>query len=278
MYYRGMTPERVLSIYENLEKLVIQLDPDPASRGYKYLQDLISKTRGFLNEASYYLTEVLRDRHVTEMSLQAEESAFEVRADELLARDPRVSRLPNIDDRKAMINVLLGDDKRKIQKLKMQLKNLGHVEKVVRHRHKELEATMSAIRLQRSLVEAETHTGSFYGDEGDASRGSRGAAPSQDFDDDELQKLFDETQEELTAAASEPPAQPAREVPSGPKDDFEDLLTGLLDEAEPDPPQPVVEAPSVAPKQLISAASDEDPAIGRFLDGDVDFDDMFGSV
>lgn len=180
-----MTPERIQEIYSRLENLFIELDPNPSARGPLYLQDLISKTRGYLNETSHFLQEVLKMTHQVNMDLDAEEAAYEVHSDELLATDNRVTLLSNIDDRKAMVNVLLSDDRRRIQKLKRMQKSLSHVEKVVRHRHKELENTMSSIRLQRSLIETEIRSGSFYGDETSASRNDA-------VSDDDLSKLFDE--------------------------------------------------------------------------------------
>lgn len=190
-----MTPERIQEIYERLEALFIELDPNPSARGPLYLQDLISKTRAYLNETSHYLQEVLKAIHLVNMELDAEEAAYEVHSDELLATDNRVTLLSNIDDRKAMVNVLLSEDRRKIQKLKRMQKNLSHVEKVVRHRHKELENTMSSIRLQRSLVETEIRSGSFYGDEAPTSRNA-------DVSDDDLAKLLDEATIELGGQAS----------------------------------------------------------------------------
>lgn len=262
-----MKPERVKEIYDSLEKLVITLDSDPSARGYKYLQDLIACTRGYLNETSFYLSEVLRERHRLELDLQTEESAFEIRSDELLASDARVSRLPNIDDRKAMINVILGDDRRKIQALKRDLKNLGHVEKVIRHRHKELENSMSAIRLQRSLVETEARTGSYYGDESEASRGKPNSHP--EFDDDELKSLFDDATKELAAAAL------TEEVDEAAPDVAQDLPMVLEDVR----PSPKVEAqPVVAPPLEDHKTPEEDRDIAKFLDGDDDFEGIFDSV
>lgn len=260
-----MKPERVKEIYSSLERLIIELDPDPSARGYKYLQDLIARTRGFLNEASIYLVEVLRERHLTELDLQAEESAFEIRADELLASDSRVSRLPNIDDRKAMINVILGDDRRRIQSLRRDLKNLGHVEKVIRHRHKELENSMSGIRLQRSLVETEARTGSFYGDESEAPRGKTNSTP--EFDDEELRSLFDDASTELTPCT-------------------EDASEADLPDAVQEPPitleESVVAEPASEPQAVHAStspkSSDEDPDIGKFLDGDDDLEGLFDSI
>jgi hypothetical protein len=72
--------------------------------------------------------------------------------------------------------------------LRKLVNDIGYVEKAVRHRHRELESTMSAIRLQRSLIQTELRTGSYFGDESETSRGGGTwgrTAPGKDSDIDE---------------------------------------------------------------------------------------------
>lgn len=295
-----MKEERVKEIYEAIGKLVIELSRDPMSLGPGYLQDLISKTRGFLNQTSYYLTEVLRERHHHEMELEALEAAFQVASDELMSGDRRVTSLPAIQDRTSMINVLLAKERKAILVERRILKDLGHVERVVRHRHKELENTMSAIRLQRSLIESELRTGATYGDESDQSRGSKWAKPASkaavedDMSESDLDRLMRQAEEELEDGTVEGPAkgpEEAEEEPASPSPSAvatsSDDITDLLEEAEqmglgtPEPesvpevaaetPSPSVEAP--APEPLVAVATapeapvsgDVDPDIDRFL-------------
>jgi hypothetical protein len=269
-----MTPERVAEIYDELGKLIVELDPDPVARGPAYLQDLIAKVRGYLNRVSIYVQEAHRERHDKERELDAKQAAFDVEADRLLSEDKRVARQPNIDDRKAMINLILGDERREIDGLKRELRSLGHVEKAIRHRQKELDNTMSAIRLQRSLIQAELRTGSFYGDETETSRGDawgkKKAADEPDFDDelgdDELSQLLAEAERQLTteaeadAAEPEPTPEPEPEEPKEPKP----LLEQALELAE--------GAPS-------ETTEEEDPDIEQFLaEDDDDFDGLFDEL
>lgn len=257
-----MTPDRVKEVFARLPQLVVELDRNPSSRGPGYLQELISVTRGYLNETAHYLQEVMQSRHLLEFDLNAAVAAYEVQSDDLLANDRRVTLLPNIDDRKAMINVILATERRQIQTLTNSVKNLGHVEKAIRHRHKELENTMSAIRLQRSLVETEIRTGSYLGDETTTSRGHRGfQAREDDFDEEEIQRLFNEEANGEDAPAVEEPDVVAPEAP-----------VAATPTPEPPAPQPVVVA-----EPSIHEESDE-KAIARFLDGDDDFKDLFDSL
>lgn len=248
-----MKQERVEAIYSELENLVIELSPDPGARGPGYLQDLISRTRGYLNKTSLFHQEILREQHVLERDLTAREAAFELSSDELLADDHRVTRLPNIDDRRAMISTILKDEKVLILDLKRGIRELGFVEKVVKHRHKELDNTMGALRMQKSLMDSETRTGAFYGDESETSR-NKGAPRivTDNIDEDELALLLGEdAADAFTTAVAESAVEGAVEVT----------------------PQPVVEAVEEEPK-----GPPEDPDIAKFLDGDDDLDAILNSL
>lgn len=296
-----MNDERIKEIYTALETLVVELDPDPNSRGPGYLQDLIAKTRGFLNQTSFYLTEVLREIQTQEMETEALEAAFQVASDELMANNRQVSALPAVQDRLAMINVMLAQQRREIITAKRTLKNLSHVERVVRHRHKELENTMSAIRLQRSLLETEIRTGSFYGDEGDQSRGSRwktsgGNTDEEGFSSDEIERLMREAEagttevNEDTACPAPPPADPLPPADPPPALSAVDQeIADLLETAEQsgafEEPQPVVvkgkkgtngSGSKPAPVEAKPAPVEEDdPDIKRFLTQEEDDTDLF---
>lgn len=278
-----MEDARVKEIYETIEKLVVELDNDPAARGPGYLQDLIAKTRGFLNQVSFFLTEVLREIHVQEMYAETLEAAFQVQSDELMTQNRQVSTLPAIQDRVAMVNVMLAPQRREITAAKRILKNLSHVERVVRHRHKELENTMSAIRLQRSLLETEIRTGAFYGDEGEQTRGSRwGKSTASSEGDglgmDEIENLLKEAagQEETSVPQAEAAPAPAEET-------VDDDIAELLEAAEQSGafsagPQDVGATSAKSTNGLGQAqppVEADDPDIQRFLTQEDDDNDLF---
>lgn len=253
-----MKPERVEAIYGELDVLVVELAKDPGALGPQYLQDLISKTRGFLNKTSLFLSEVHREHFVLERELVALEAAYEISSDQLLANDNRVTRLPNIDDRKAMINLILRDERVAILKFKTQIRELTFVEKVIKHRHKELDNTMGAVRMQKSLMDTEVRTGSYYGDENEVSR-NRGPRPAvDDIDEDELAKLLGD---DTLGTVSEPPAV--------------ELVT-IVESAVESVPQPVVGLVPEEPK-MEEPTVEEDADISKFLDGD-DFSDVLNSL
>ena len=241
-----MTPERVTEVYEALQGLFVTLASDPVTKGPQYLHDLISKTRGYLNQTGHYLQEIHREHHLLEIELDSHEAAFEIKKSELLAGDRRVTLLPSIEDRLAMINVLLGEERRDIQRLKREIKNLSHMEKAVRHRHKELDNTMSAIRLQKQLVDAELRTGSYYGDENEKSRGDKWKKPEATLPDQDLS---------------------------------EDEVLGLLSEAESalESNEETEDSQEAKASEKPEEASD-DAEVTRFLDGDEEFDDLFESL
>ena len=191
-----MTPERVEAIYSELEKYEIFLDPDPQSRGPKYLQGLIAECRNFLNQVSRIQLQVHREKQDLDRQLRAQEASFQVSFDLALANDERIRRLPNIEDRKSTAKVFLREELSAIDALKAKLHDINYVEKAIRHRHQELTSTMGEIKLQKALILAEIGTGAFYGDERvstDSGMSRPGAGPvGVDIDEAELDQLFQE--------------------------------------------------------------------------------------
>jgi hypothetical protein len=278
-----MKPERVQAVYDELDKYVIELDPDPSARGPAYLQDLISKTRGSLNQVSRLIQEVHRHRHSQEIELDKLATAYELSSDHLLATDGRVTRLPNIDDRKAMIGFILLDERTKILGLQREIKELGFVDKAVRHRHKELDNTMSAIRMQKSLIDTEMRTGAFYGDENDNSRKrtmgvKAAAAETSGFGGYGVDDIDAEEFAKLVAAASNTP------VP----EEEDDTLSQLLGETLTPVAAPVLstpeETPEGTPQQLVGTpenatnVEEGDPAEDEQKMNDFLDDDEFAGV
>jgi len=222
-----MNPQRVLQILDRLPKLVVELDPDPTSRGPAHLQKAIFTTRSYLNETGVMIQEVLRHLGTLESDLNARETLFQIRSDDLMATDKRVKALPAVRDREAMINVIEREARAEILKLGQRIREAQAIEKAIRHRHRELEHTMSAIRLQRSLIQTEIKTGAFYGDEtslgGDDGHNPRSKQPPKDpeLDERSLDAIFNSAMEAEEGALSEG-AEDSEEVEDGTEEGAED--------------------------------------------------------
>ena len=271
-----MNLDRVKAIYSELEKYEIKLDPDPVSRGPRYLQGLIATCRNHLNSVSRLILEVHQEKQTLDRDLRAQDASFQVSFDNLLANDERIRRLPNIEDRKATAKVFLRDEISGIETLKSEIHDLEYVEKAVRHRHRELSATMGEIKLQKSLIAAEIHTGAMYGDERATPEGygerTIGSGPGGvSIDEDELEAIFEEAKEAGTppAAAPEPEVDPeADPVP-------EPVRVAAL--------EPVSEAaPEAAPKPSVTPT---DADVAAFLGASDhtgaapdNYDDLFSNL
>lgn len=198
-----MDSNRITEIYAELSKYVIRLETDPASLGPKYLTDVIARCRNYLNATGRFVAEVHEERHVLQMELTALETAYDIESADLLVNDERARRLPNIEDRKAVVNVMLRDRLHAIQELRAAIQDLDIVDKAIRFRHKELKDTMSEIRLQRSLVRDELDTKAFYGDERTGAAATK--ASKQALDIAEMEALLDESAEQGLAEGPVPP-------------------------------------------------------------------------
>lgn len=198
-----METKRIEQIYDEIVKYTINLELDPTVLGPRYLQQSIATCRNYMNAVSAIMGEIHREKSGLERNLRAQEAAFKISSDELLASDARVMRLPNIADRQATINMILSEQVRTIEDLKRDILNLEHVEKAVRHRHNELKATSSDIRSQRQLLRDEIDSGSYYGDEvdGDSRKRvpvgtplGRGVNVGSAFDEKEIDRLMAEAE------------------------------------------------------------------------------------
>lgn len=253
-----MKLERVEQIYSALEKYEIELDPDPQTRGPKYLQGVIAMGRNYMNAVSQLLLEVHREKQTLARDLRAREAAFQASFDHMLANDERVRRLPNIEDRKSTCRIYLRDDIQAIEGLKAQIGDVEYVEKAIRHRHRELVSTMNEIKLQKGLIQAEIGTGAFYGDERVApdgssigtGRGPLGISTDDVIDEASLDQLFDQEQ----AAQAKAPVQPTTPAPPP--------VEEPVAVAPPPPPAPVA-APQPIPEPTTTRPTEED--VLRFL-------------
>ena len=128
-------------------------------------------------------------------------------------------------------------------------KELGFVEKAVRHRHKELDNTMSCIRMQKSLIDTELRTGSYYGDETDTAR-AKTSFSSPDITEEDLSQLM------AGIMATDTEVAPAAHL--------------SLTDTDLDTAQPVVVSESKTPNPELDS-------IEKFLEGD-DYADIFDDL
>jgi hypothetical protein len=215
--------ERIHEVYREIGKYEITLDPDPRSKGPVYLSDLIATCRNYLNMVSRLLLEVHEEKHGLSRDLRALETAYQVSFNELLANDERVKRLPSIEDRKASAEVYLRTERAEIEEVGARILDLDYVDKAVRHRHKELTSTMSEIKLQRSLIQAEIQTGAMYGDERahESSVTTMAQMEASILDDAELDALFEkqskdsesDQEDSQETSQEEPQENPCEEPP-----------------------------------------------------------------
>lgn len=160
-----LTVERIDSIFTEMEGYVIDLVPDPTSLGPQYFRDQIAVCRNYLNRVSLVASELDRERLAVSSELHRLEALFALEYDSLLANDPRVKSLSNIEDRKATVGFILRDQRTAINVLKDRLHAVEAVYKVVTLRNRDLTSTMTAIKDQKRAMQSEIRSGAFYGDE-----------------------------------------------------------------------------------------------------------------
>ena len=263
------SPAHVEEIFAQMESYVITLEADPTSLGPRYFQNLIAECRNYLNQASLVSAELTRERLTLSTEIRGLEAAYQLEYDDLLATDEDVRKLSAIEDRKSTVQHMLRSQRQGIDASKEQLHVAEAVGKVVALRSKELNATMTAIRDQRRLIDSELKTGAFYGDE-------RSAVPKKlqhseptggmGIDDDlDLDALISDAADEVAADS-----KPEVEV------DIEALVEEVVAEIAP----PVVDEVKADPPLLdISPAEAEvlkflDPPVSASASGKTEEEDL----
>jgi len=268
--------ERVKAVYSELEQYEIKLDPDPVSRGPRYLQGLIATCRNHLNLVSRLMLEVHQEKQNLSRDLRSRDAAFQVSFDNLLANDERIRRLPNIEDRKSTAKVFLREEIQGIEALKSEIHDLEFVEKAVRHRHRELSSTMGEIKLQKSLIAAEIHTGAMYGDERATPDGAgerHGPAGITTIDEDELEAIFEKEAKDAQDQDPEQAPSPSPEPSQGVSQDPPPVVTEVSPKSVPEAvPVPANGKPTDADVAAFLGAAD---STGAAPD---DYDDVFQNL
>jgi hypothetical protein len=265
-----MKIEQIQKIFAELEELTIDLPQDAAGLGADFLRESVSLCRGYLNQVGLHYQRILSEKTIITMKLESKESEFQIKSDELLTQDPRVKVLSALADRQAMVNNILLNERRELETLRLELKSCDQVEKVVRFRHKELEQTMSALRIQRSLLKDQLHTGSFYGDESPTARDDDGVS---NMDGDELDKILEEAEKEV--ASDDETLGLVTDIEG--EDDGEVVLP--VDEPEPtpepeaEPEKPVSKGVAAPKKKKAKKKTKKGPAPEADDDGNVSIGD-----
>lgn len=163
-----MDEKRIQQIFEYIEQSNIELDPDPISRGPKYLNRMVAECRNMTNEVQKFEREASRYKMELERNLNLKESEFEIKYNHMMSSDPEVIQLPSVKDREAKVQNSLKDLKQEIMESKLLLTEMGHVVSVINSKLRELKGNNSDLRLQIRLVGDEIQTGNYWGDSSDS--------------------------------------------------------------------------------------------------------------
>ena len=227
------------AIYKDIGELRLELEPDPTVLGPRYITEITSRCRNYLNKVSLIRIGMSQKRRNLMMQIAGEETTLSMEKDRLLADDPRVQGQPNIRDREAVVNTILRESIARIASLKMDLLDVETVDKAVKLVHDELIRTSAEIKIQRSLLFSDRVSGSGYGDESNTPSKAPQSSHS-DLNEDELDQIMrgtvpllgrqnTSTSPKETASTLEPQPVPEPEIDS-------DLLEVLALVADSDPP------------------------------------------
>jgi hypothetical protein len=152
-------------LYSEISELRIELEPDPTILGARYIQSVTSRCRNHLNRVALIRVQLNQKKRNLMVQIAGEETSLSIEKSSLLAGNDTVRRGSNIADREAIANTMLRQQINRISVLKLDLLDIDTVDKAVKMIHDELIRTSQEIKVQRSLLFSDRHSGAGYGDE-----------------------------------------------------------------------------------------------------------------
>lgn len=225
----GLPDEVIDHIFDRCEDVHIELDPEPIQRGPHYLNEMVAECRNYTTEFQKYKQLTIREKSKIERHLNRKKSEKELRFNDLMSNDERVTSKSSRADREAMANRILQDLNSQINDLESNLTDLKHVESVLESKLRELRDVNRDIRLQKKLIEDEIETGAFWGDDF-RDEGEDIDTETADFD---MSELLDD--QNTIEDDDEPSNSVENDMPNDTDDEFEDAIDRMETEPSQDP-------------------------------------------
>jgi hypothetical protein len=254
-----LSQDQIDKIFDRCDDIHIQLDENPIRRGPNYLNKMVAKCRNRTTEVQKYKRAIIQEKLRIERKLNKKETEKEIRFNDLMSNDERVTKRSSKSDREAKANDILQDLNSEIKDLESELTDIKHVESFVESKLRELRDVNRDIRLQKRLIEDEIDTGSMWGED-NTDDGKDIDKAEEDFDMSEI------------LGEDEPDGDSLEEtLGDGEEDDDEDYdvyLEGMDVDAENEEPA----------KETVSADNNgdsDDSMTFPSKDGEVDMDELF---
>lgn len=246
--------EYIQQVFNELEKMDVELDDDPLALGPKRLQGKVQLARTMLSRTEAFFIQLSRKLSLLQRQLRAYETAFELQVTHKLANDPTVRAGGNITDRKSIAYSKLQRQRERILNYQSAVREIEAALSLVKSKRTDLKDIQGRIRDQIKLCQEEIGLGDQWGNKrmpsgtGLVPRVGMGGGINDDSVDALINDLErgglelimeedeEETEEEETEDASEDASEPEEDA-SEPEEDEDTLETEDTSEPEESVPE-----------------------------------------
>ena len=151
------------SIYTNLSKMDVQLDPDPIEFGPSKLNNKTAEARRYLSQTEKIFMEVSQNLHKYKRDLLISETQYKLEETRLMANDPHVRSGRSQQEREALASTQLVHIQSKINSCKLAVHDLEDVLKVIKAKRTDLKDLQGRIRDQLKLCQEQIALGQRWG-------------------------------------------------------------------------------------------------------------------
>ncbi len=151
------------SIYRNLSKMDVELDPDPIEFGPSKLNNKTAEARKYLSQTEKVFMQVSQNLHKYKRDLLVAETQYNLEQTRLMAEDPHVRQGRSQQEREALASTQLVHIQSKINKCKLAVHDLEDVLKVIKAKRTDLKDLQGRIRDQLKLCQEQIALGQRWG-------------------------------------------------------------------------------------------------------------------
>lgn len=151
------------SIYKQLSKMDVELDPDPIEFGPSKLNNKTAESRKYLSQTEKVFLQVSQNLHKYKRDLLVAETQYNLEQTRLMAEDPHVRQGRSQQEREALASTQLVHIQSKINECRLAVHDLEDVLKVIKAKRTDLKDLQGRIRDQLKLCQEQIALGQRWG-------------------------------------------------------------------------------------------------------------------
>lgn len=228
--------DRIRSIFAELKKMQVKLDPNPIEYGPKRFNNRIAQVRALLNRVEQIFLQTAEDLHIFKRLINAKRTLYEFDKRELMINDPKCRVGRSQGEREALADIQLRDQLEELATLELAAHDLETVMISIKSKRTDLKDAQGRMRDQLKMIEHDLGMGARWGNNAPPSSAAQSV--------NEIHSLLDQMDAESGVSDDEDDEDEAEEEETEDEETEEEPV--IVEDAHHDP------APHVDPEPVLT--------------------------